>query len=331
MNPQFSLPFRDPGPLPSRNRRILLIVNPVSGRLKSRSGLFDIIDELYRSGAPTPVERVTVVFTNHRGHATELAAGAPDEGYNAIVCCGGDGTLNEVVTGLLSHPPDRRPELGYVPAGSTNDLAASIGLSGSLRHTASLAVSAPPMPFDVGLFTPTGDFPARYFTYIASFGAFTAASYTTPQTAKNLMGHGAYVLEGVKDLSRLQPRRASFTLGDGTRLEDDYVFCAVTNTTSAGGLLQLPKASVSLSDGLFELLLIKHPKNGGDLNRILTALLTVTPESCPLIDFHHTDNVTVRLKEPTSWSLDGEEAGCGTEVTIRCLPGAVSLRACPEI
>lgn len=329
MNPHHILPFRDPGPLPSRNRHILLIVNPVSGRMKTRSGLFDIIDELYRSGVPTPVERVTVVFTTHRGHAAELAAGAPDEGYSAIVCCGGDGTLNEVVSGLLSLPPERRPELGYIPAGSTNDLATSIGLSGPLRRAAALAVSAPALPFDIGQFTPVGDFPSRHFTYIASFGAFTSVSYNTPQAVKNLMGHGAYVLEGVKDLSSLQPRRASFTLADGTHLEDEYVFCAITNTTTAGGLLQLPKASVSLSDGLFEVLLIKHPKNAGDLNRILTALLTVTPESCPLIDFHHTERVTVRLEEPTSWSLDGEEASCGKEVTIRCLPGALSLRACP--
>ena len=331
MNNQRTLPFRDSDPRPNPNRHILLIINPISGRLKTRSGLFDILDELYSQENAFPAERVTVVLTTHRGHAAELAAAAPDEGYSTVICCGGDGTLNETVSGLLTLPPERRPELGYIPTGSTNDLANSLGLAGSLRRAASLALSSPILRLDVGRFTPEGDFPSRHFTYIASFGAFTAVSYNTPQAAKNIMGHGAYVLESVKDLSSLQPRRAAFTLADGTHLEDEYVFCAVANTTTAGGLLQLPKKSVSLSDGLFEILLIKHPKNGGELNRILTALLTVTPESCPLIEFHHTEAVTVRLEEPTSWSLDGEEASCGKQITIRCLPGAVSLRACPDL
>jgi YegS/Rv2252/BmrU family lipid kinase len=331
MNNQRTLPFRDSDPIPNPNRHILLIVNPISGRMKTRSGLFDILDELYRKDNAFPAERVTVVLTTHRGHAAELAAAAPDEGYSAVICCGGDGTLNETVSGLLTLPPERRPELGYIPTGSTNDLAASLGLAGPLRRSAALALSSSVLHLDVGRFTPEGDFPPRHFTYIASFGAFTAVSYNTPQAAKNIMGHGAYVLEGVKDLSSLQPRRASFTLANGTHLEGEYVFCAVANTTTAGGLLQLPKESVSLSDGLFEILLIKAPKNGGELNRILTALLTVTPESCPLIEFHHTEAVTVCLEEPTSWSLDGEEASCGSQVTIRCLPGAVSLRACPDL
>ena len=327
MNSLPTLPFRESDSLPNPNERILLVVNPVSGRLKTRSGLFDILDELYRGDYPRHAERVTVVLTTHRGHAAELAASAPDEGYGTVICCGGDGTLNETVSGLLTLPPERRPELGYIPTGSTNDLANSLGLTGSLRHSASLALTSPILRLDVGKFTPEGDFPTRHFTYIASFGAFTAVSYNTPQTVKNIMGHGAYVLESVKDLSSLQPRRASFTLEDGTCLEDEYVFCAITNTTTAGGLLQLPKASVSLSDGLFEILLIKAPKNAGDFNRILTALLTVTPESCPLIEFHHTASVTVRLEEPTSWSLDGEEALCGHEVHVRCLKGAIPLRA----
>ena len=162
---------------------------------------------------------------------------------------------------------------------------------------------------------------------IASFGVFTAASYTTPQAAKNVMGHAAYLVEGVKDLMGLQPRHARFELDDGRVLEDDYVFCAITNTTSAGGIIQLPKDEVSFFDGLFEVLLIKHPKSPAELSTILTALLTLALDDCPLVEFHHTREVRVTVSEPVTWSLDGEETPAGTSVTIGCLPSAVSLRA----
>jgi YegS/Rv2252/BmrU family lipid kinase len=236
---------------------------------------------------------VTVVPTTHRGHAAELAAASRREGFDLVICCGGDGTLNETVRGLLSLPPEERPELGYIPAGSTNDFAASLGLPASPAQSAEIAVTSPAHFLDVGQFVPVGEdaSPARQFTYIASFGVFTAASYTTPQAAKNVMGHAAYLVEGVKDLVSLQPRHARFELSDGETLEDDYVFCAVTNTTSAGGIIQLPKKDISFSDGLFEVLLIKHPKTPAELNRIVTALLTVNLSDCPLISFRHTNAV----------------------------------------
>lgn len=330
MTPLYSLPFREQETPKSRNRRVLLIINPVSGRTKSKTSLYGILDKLYSVGTPAPAEWVTVVPTTHRGHAAELAASAHREGFDAVICCGGDGTLNETVRGILSLPPEERPELGYIPAGSTNDFAASLGLPSLPSRSAEVAMTAPAHPLDIGLFTPDGEY-GRHFTYIASFGVFTAASYTTPQTAKNVMGHAAYIMEGVKDLMALQPRRARFELSDGTVLEDsEYVFCAVTNTTSAGGVIQLPKAEVSFSDGLLELLLIKLPKTPADLNRIVTALLTVNPGDCPLIEFRHTESVRITTAEPTTWSLDGEEAPCGRSVTVNCLPSAVKLRCFRE-
>ena len=347
------LPFYDPEP-PKASCRILLIVNPVSGRMKTKTGLFEILDELYRSSAvekeagpasafpfpfgnltaatlggdPNPDRRVTVVPTMHRGHATQMAASAVRDGYDTVICCGGDGTLNETISGLLTIPAEERPLLGYIPAGSTNDFAASMGLPSSLRGAARTAVGRVIMPLDVGLFRPLGGevHPSRYFSYIASFGAFTAASYTTPQAVKNIFGHVAYLLEGVKDLANLTPRRASFLLDNGTCREGEYVFGAVTNTTSAGGVFKLPAERVSMSDGRFELFLVHHPKTAADLNRIATALLSQDFDSCPLIELHHTTSVKVTLAESLSWSLDGEEAVGGTEIEISCLPSAVQIR-----
>ena len=360
--PSYSLPLYEPTPKAvSKSRRILLIVNPVSGRMKTKTGLFEILDELYRrapdepvtvktptktagtasalplpfgnvttttlGGVPDPDREVTVVPTMYRGHATQMAATSVLGGYDTVICCGGDGTLNETISGILSIPPQKRPLLGYIPAGSTNDFAASIGLSSSLRGAARTAVGNGEMPIDIGLFDPVNrELSSRYFSYIASFGAFTAASYSTSQVAKNMLGHLAYLMEGVKDIANLRPHHASFDLSNGLHLEGDYVFGAITNTTSAGGVVKLPSDRVSMSDGQFELLLIHHPKTALDLNRIATVLLTQDFDSCPLVDLYHTDRVRVTLEEPLSWSLDGEEAMGGTVIDITCLPGAITLK-----
>ena len=379
----------------STPQKIMLIVNPVSGRMKSTSGLCEILDELYRDdpaedilplterdtqaayapprdtvgsderpvlravakpvgktparvgavpasltsltsspaaplgGALNPDRRVTVAPTMHRGHATQMAITAAEEGYDTVICCGGDGTFNETVAGLMQIPVRERPVLGYIPAGSTNDFAATMGLSSNLREAARVAVGSHETTIDVGLFSPLGmnRRPARHFTYIASFGAFTAASYSTSQTAKNLFGHLAYLVAGVKDVANIQARHAVFDLPDGRRIEGDFAFGAIANTTSAGGVIKLPSDRVSLSDGVMELFLIRMPKTPMDLQRIATALLSQDPDGCPLIELHHVKSVRVLLDDNLSWSLDGEEAMGGRRVEIRCLHSGVRLKA----
>ena len=341
---------------------VLLIINPVSGRMKSKTGLFEILDELYRYDAPTtrvpsapsneasdehasapaygrvtpntlggdvdPDRHVTVVPTMYRGHATHLAASSARGGYDTVICCGGDGTLNETVSGLLNIPAESRPTIGYIPAGSTNDFAASLGLPTTLRGAARIAVSSEETALDVGLFAPINqpDAAKRNFSYIASFGIFTAASYSTPQSAKNALGRLAYLLEGVKDLANIHPHHASFELNNGTRLEGDYVFGAVSNTTSAGGIFKLPAGEVSMSDGELEVFLVHNPRTPADLTKIVSALMSGNFANCPLIELHHITSVKVHLEKPLSWSLDGEEATGVTDVRISCLPGAIKMK-----
>ncbi len=347
---------------------VLLIINPVSGRLKSKTGLFEILDELYRhdvlsesvptlplfapqehtgeedtASAPVygrltpntlggeldPDRHVTVTPTMYRGHATQLAASSASAEFDTVVCCGGDGTLNETIAGLLSIPADKRPALGYIPAGTTNDFAASLGLPTTLRGAARVAVSSCERVIDIGRFSPIGHnegLPQRNFSYIASFGIFTAASYSTPQATKNLLGHLAYLLEGAKDLTNIHPHHAVFELDNGTRLEGDYVFGAVTNTTSAGGIFKLPADEVSMSDGVLEVFLVHNPRTLPELNKIVTAIMSGNFKSCPLIELHHVTSVNVHLDKPLSWSLDGEEAMGGTDIKISCLPAAVRFK-----
>lgn len=348
-------------------KSILLIINPVSGRMKSKTGLFEILDELYRrdamvantpafpsASAPvadTPEEaattpaygrvtphtlggdidpdrRVTVVPTMYRGHASQLAAASAQGGYDTVICCGGDGTLNETVSGLLKIPAEDRPQIGYIPAGSTNDFAASLGLPTTLRGAARVAVSPEEIPLDLGVFYPIGqpNMPTRNFSYIASFGIFTAASYSTAQSAKNVLGRLAYFFEGIKDLANIHPNHASFVLNNGTVLEGDYVFGAVSNTTSAGGIFKLPAGEVSVSDGELEVFLVHNPRTPADLTKIVTALMSGNFANCPLIELHHITSVDVHLDKPLSWSLDGEEAQGGTDIHISCLPAAVHFK-----
>ncbi|MBP3665843.1 MAG: YegS/Rv2252/BmrU family lipid kinase [Clostridia bacterium] len=353
-----------------KSEKILLIINPVSGRMKTKTGLFEILDELYRldpeetntvtvqqkavakpagpsaslpslpfgnltastlGGDADPDRRVTVAPTMHRGHASRMAATAAEEGYDTVICCGGDGTFNETVSGLMSVPCESRPALGYIPAGSTNDFAASIGLSGSLRGASRTAVGEHETAIDIGFFSPygMGHPPARYFTYIASFGAFTAASYSTSQTAKNLFGHVAYLVSGIKDIANIQPHHAAFDLPDGTHIEGDYIFGAITNTTSAGGVIKLPADLVCMSDGQLELFLIHTPKSAADLQKIASALLAQDFDGCPLIELHHIRSVKILMDENLSWSLDGEEAQGSKRIEIKCLDNAVRLKTNP--
>ena len=333
--------------------RVLLIINPVSGKTKSKTALFDILDELYREDAHTPpvpeggvalpfasataqplggelchTRRVTVMPTMYRGHATELASSAAEEGYDTVICCGGDGTLNETMSGLLSIPLESRPALGYVPCGSTNDFAASMGLSTSFREASRIAVGDHEMRIDTGRFSTVGEnaYPPRHFSYIASFGVFTAASYSTPQAYKNVFGHAAYILQGIIDLGNIHPRHARVELADGTVTEGDYVFGAVTNTTSVAGLVRLPTEQYSMSDGEFEVFLVHNPRNVAELNKIITALMTSDLRDNPLIDFYHTSSIRITLDEPIAWSLDGEEATGGPIVDISCLPKSIRIK-----
>lgn len=293
-------------------KRLLLIINPVSGKLKARASAFDIIEIITDAGYVP-----TVMMTKYRGHARELASTAEEHGFSRIVCCGGDGTLNEVISGVISS--GSRLPIGYIPAGSTNDFASSLGIPTDLAAAAKTAVHGSSLTLDIGRFGED-----RYFTYIASFGAFTAASYSAPQNVKNNMGHLAYVFEGVKEFFKIKPIKV--VCDDGEKVyRGDYVFGGVTNSTSVGGIVKLSSDMVGLDDGIFEVILIKRPKNIDDFNRILQALIT-SNLNCDMIDFFRASSVKFHLPEGTPWTLDGERADCSGSVEISVIHNAIRLK-----
>ena len=282
---------------------LLFIVNPRAGRTRSTAPLFDAVAHFCASGY-----LVDLRLTQAREDATRLARELGGK-FDAVVCCGGDGTLNETVTGLMDLPSP--PPLGYIPAGSTNDFAASLHLPDQPLEAARVITASGGRPLDVGSFN------GRPFIYVASFGAFTRASYSAPQNVKNDLGHLAYILEGVKDLSTLRPYRASVATEEEC-FDGEFLFGAVTNAISVGGLVKLKEDQVCLDDGLFELLLIPNPKSIADLQGLARSLLLQDFTGGGVI-FRHVHTLTVQTPEDLPWALDGEFDPGGAQVEIHSL------------
>ena len=290
-------------------KKLLMIVNPRAGRNKSRSPLFDAVSVFSEAGY-----LVRVHNTAGPGDAAETAA-REGRDYDLVVAVGGDGTLNEVISGLIRL--EQPPLLGYLPQGSTNDFAASLHISGKPPIAAEAIVRNRLQVLDVGTWND------RVFVYVASFGAFTRSSYAVPQAAKNALGHFAYILEGMKDLDTLRPYRVRVT-ADGEVLDGEYLFGAVCNSTSIGGLMKLDPERVVLDDGKFELLLIPSPKTPQDLQNLVLALLNQQYTSEGLV-FRHISSLHLETEGDLPWSLDGEYAPSVPTVDIENHRGAMRM------
>ena len=291
-------------------KRLLIIMNPCSGKKKANGKLAEIISIFNRGGYD-----VTTYMTAARSDATEVAKSRGEE-FDLIVCIGGDGTFNEVISGLYAL--ENKPPIGYIPAGSTNDFANSLKLSKNLLDAAKDIVDGSPRPLDIGQFND------RYFSYIASFGAFTKTSYATPQSLKNVLGHLAYVLASVKELASIRSHHLRFTLADGSVFEDDYIFGAISNSTSVAGILTLAPDLVDMNDGKFELLLIRKPHNLLELSDCVLALMT-QEYSTAMLTLTSTESVSIEAPTDMSWTLDGEHADGADICKVTNLHNAVTV------
>ena len=291
-------------------KNVLLIVNPRAGKTKAKTSLFDIVNILSEHDM-----RVTVEITRYSGHARDIARDSADD-FHVIACVGGDGTLNEVIGGVIES--GKNIPIGYIPAGSTNDFATTLKLSKDIKQAARDIADGIERCIDVGKFD------GKYFTYIASFGAFTKSSYTAPQSMKNALGHLAYVLQGIQDIPSIRAERASITDRYGNVYDDEFIFGAIANSTSVGGIISFKETLVSMNDGKFELILIKKPKTIAELNKIINALMTQKYE-CDEIIFTSVDSVNVAFMNPVTWSLDGERADTDGTVSITNIKNAVTM------
>ena len=275
-----------------KKKKLLLIMNPCSGTKKANKYLTDILVLFGKNGYNN-----TVYMTEKAGDGKEYAKQNANN-YDLIVAIGGDGTFNEVVAGVLKSGAD--VEIGYIPAGSTNDFANSLKLSKNILKAAGDIMDGSSQLIDIGSFN------GRNFSYVASFGAFTEVSYKTPQNVKNTLGHMAYLLEGIKDIANLKSKHLRF-VADGVVIEDDFIFGAICNSTSVGGVINLDPKMVDLSDGMFELLLIRLPKDLFELNEIVIALSS-KKYNTKMITFLSAKSITIETCENINWTLDGEYA-----------------------
>ena len=290
-------------------KKLLLIINPVAGRNQAQADLFKMV----RVFAEHDCE-VTVYPTRGPQDCTRKVLA--DAGrFDLVVCCGGDGTLNEMVSGMMQR--EEPVPMGYIPLGSTNDFAASLHLPSHVEEAALRCVEGTAFHMDVGSLND------RYFNYIAAFGAFTEASYATPQQIKNALGHLAYILEGVKSLGRLQPIHVRIT-ADGETFEEDYLFSAVTNTVSLGGVLRLDPSRVLLDAGMYELLLVKTPQNPAEAQAMLSALMLQNYDG-PLVRMLRASDILFESNHEISWTIDGEFGGSFSTTHILNNKNAVTL------
>lgn len=286
-------------------KKLLFIFNPKSGKGQIRSHLSEIVDIFVKAGY-----EVIVHPTQHREDALHMVMEQADE-YDLIVCGGGDGTLDEVVTGMM-HCDSLTP-IGYIPAGSTNDFAQSLKIPANMEKAAEIAVSGTPFPCDVG------EFNDNTFIYVAAFGLFTDVSYLTNQKLKNIFGHVAYVLEGAKRLYDIPSYYLEVEV-DGEIIRDEFVYGMVSNSISVGGIKNLTGKTVELDDGKFEVTLIKMPQNPIQLNEILANLVMPRNSDTPYIYTFKTDHIEIHCEESVPWTLDGEFGGEHKDVMInnRC-------------
>ena len=290
-------------------KKVLLIINPYSGKGQIKNQLLDIIDQFIRAGF-----EVSVHITQEKGDAVKVSRKNATK-YDLIVCSGGDGTFNELINGIMAC--EKKPYLGYIPAGTTNDFASSLGLSKNMQEAAQNIISGIPFPCDMGSFND------KYFTYVAAFGLFTNVAYETPQEVKNILGHLAYILEGIKQLTTIKSYHLTIT-HDGEKIEGDFIFGMVTSSTSVGGFKGLSGPDVRLDDGLFEVSLIKTPRNPLELNGIISCLLKQEPNP-DFVYFFKTAKVHIDCDEIMPWTLDGEYGGDPDEVDIKNIRLAVNF------
>lgn len=291
-------------------KRMLFIYNPCAGQGKVRKKLPDIIDAFVARGYLP-----AVYPTQGPGDATKLVCGIGRH-YRRVVCCGGDGTLHEVIEALMEL--ENPPVLGYIPAGSTNDVSRNLDLPKNMRRAADVAAGAETMRCDMGRFN------GAPFVYVAAFGLFADVSYATPQKFKNMFGHMAYILEGVGRLGNIRSWNVAVEHDEG-RIEGEFIFGMVGNTRSVGGFRNLPVPEVALDDGKFELLLVRKPKNPAEFQAILAALMSqkTTPDG-PVIGLR-TARARFCLDQAAEWTLDGECGGSHGEAAIENIPRALEL------
>lgn len=292
-------------------RKALVVVNPKAGKIRVRSQVLDLTNLSASGVAPT------MYATTARGDAVNFVRDMAED-YDMIIVRGGDGTFNEVVNGLMLSKVNK--PIGYIPSGTTNDLAKALGIPNNTRQAMDIIIGGDAEPHDIGLFNNE-----RYYTYIACFGAFTSASYRTPQHKKNSMGHLAYMIEAISCIKEIKPIHTRVVIDEKEEIEDDFVYGAVSNSTSVAGVMKLDMNIVNLSDGLFEVMLVKNPGNFTRWKNTLWAAKTVNYSKSDCILFKQCKKIEFFFDNDIPWTADGEYLNGGRHVGVEVCHHAIDI------
>ena len=297
-------------------RKAFFVINPYSGKSQIKSRLLDVLNIF------TLADIDLNVYTTHKRFDAMESIKERGTDFDMVISSGGDGRLSEAVKGLMAIPEEKRPVLGYIPAGTTNDFATTLKLPKNPIKAAENIAKGNTFKCDAGGFNDD------YFIYIAAFGAFTDVAYDTPQEMKNFLGHTAYIIEGIKRVPSLTSwhMKAEY---DGKTVEGDYIYGMISNTLSVAGMKSLKKENVKLDDGLFEVVLIKMPQNPIDLQAILTGLVTQDLSSDMFCKFKASE-VCFTSKVEVPWTLDGEFGGKIKRADIKNYNKAIEIVVNPK-
>lgn len=292
-------------------KKVLFILNPFSGKGTIKNRLFEIVDYVTAKGYS-----IMVHPTQKRKEAVDIIKEI-GENFDIIILSGGDGTLNEGVSGLMDIEKEKRPVLGYIPSGSTNDFARSLGLPKYPLKAVECIFEGQRFDSDIGKF---GD---NYFVYIAAFGAFTDVAYDTPQDLKNLVGHTAYILEGIKRIGSIKSYKMDI-IYDGIEIQDEFIFGMISNSDSIGGIKSFKGDTTKLDDGVFECVFIKKPETAIELQAIITGLMARDFTGNEFY-FFKAEKLQIKSHEEISWTLDGEFGGAYDEIVIENLSREIGI------
>lgn len=296
-------------------KKLLFVYNPHSGKALIKNKLMEIIDIFTRNGY-----EVTAYPTQHALDGYDKVCDA-DGKYDVIVCSGGDGTLNEVISAAVRHRISK-PVIGYIPAGSTNDFANTLQIPKNMVKAAIQVATGVPFTCDLGKMN------GRYFNYIAAFGVFTDVSYNTPQNMKNLLGHQAYILESLKSLSKIKAYHLNVYC-NGLTLKGSYIYGGVSNSDYVAGIKGVAGPDVSLNDGLLEVILVKEPTNALELQQIVAGVFSKNQES-PMVERFKTNRIVIESEQEIAWTVDGENGDSHQRVEIVVARNAVNIIVDPK-
>lgn len=291
-------------------KKALLLVNPVSGKQAAKQYFFDIVNNLSLK------YEVTVHLTKSTEDLIETARTTT---FTRVIVCGGDGTLSGAVRGIMENPSREKIRVGYIPSGTANDVAATLQIPKTMAASALYVVRNTARPHDIGVLN------GRPFVYNASFGAFTRASYETPQDVKNIFGGFAYLVNGAQELLKLKGYDVTIEYDGKVMEKKDIAFCSISNTHYfGGGLVKLPTDYALLDDGKLELMTVARPKNLFDLENIVRSIAQKEFNN-ELVTLTQAKEIKIHSAVPLSFTLDGDNGGEHSEIEISCKQGAINL------